>query len=284
MDNQTTEQQVQSDPIANTTTDQSQTSVLSGEQTTTQTNFQDLIPDEYRAEKSLENFKDMGDFVKSYLSAQKIVGADKIPVPNKFATEDDWKAVFNKLGAPEKPEDYKYSFKEGELDKDLVASFNVEAHRLGLLPQQAESLIKYYNNFAEGNSIQAEEKATETRLNTENELKREFGPQYTKRLDQAKRLASSTLGNDFLENTFLQDGSRLGDNIAVVKAFSQLADKLSEDEVVKGDTSSYMTAKDLQKEIASLQEEGSPFWDKQHPNHDRSVQEVFKLRELLHNG
>ena len=52
MDNQTTEQQVQSDPIVDTTTDQSQTSVLSGEQTT-QTNFQDLIPDEYRSEKSL---------------------------------------------------------------------------------------------------------------------------------------------------------------------------------------------------------------------------------------
>jgi len=283
MDNQTTEQQVQSDPIVDTTTDQSQTSVLAEEQTT-QTNFQDLIPDEYRAEKSLENFKDMGDFVKSYLSAQKIVGADKIPVPNKFATEDDWKAVFNKLGAPEKPEDYKYSFKDGEVDKELISSFNQEAHRLGLLPQQAESLIKYYRDMNEGSSIQAEEKATETRLHTENELKREFGPQYTKRLDQAKRLASSTLGSEFLNNTFLQDGSRLGDNIAVVKAFSELADKLSEDEVVKGDTSGYMTAKDLEKEISTLQEEGSPFWDKQHPNHERTVQEVFKLRQLLHNG
>ena len=283
MDNQTTEQPAQSDPIVETTTDQSQTSVLSGEQTT-QNNFQDLIPDEYKAEKSLENFKDMGDFVKSYLSAQKIVGADKIPVPNKFATDDDWKAVFNKLGAPEKPEDYKYNFKEGEVDQELLSTFNQQAHKLGLLPQQAESLIKFYNDMNEGSSIQAEEKAAEARLNTENELKREFGPQYTKRLDQAKRLASSTLGNDFLENTFLQDGSRLGDNISVVKAFSQLADKLSEDEVVKGDTSSYMTAKDLEKEIASLQEEGSPFWDKNHPNHEKSVQEVFKLRELLHNG
>ena len=283
MDNQTTEQPAQSDPIVENTTDQSQTSVLAEEQTT-KTNFQDLIPDEYRAEKSLENFKDMGDFVKSYLSAQKIVGADKIPVPNKFATEDDWKAVFNKLGAPEKPEDYKYSFKDGEVDKELISSFNQEAHRLGLLPQQAESLIKYYKDMNEGSSIQAEEKATETRLHTENELKREFGPQYTKRLDQAKRLASSTLGSEFLNNTFLQDGSRLGDNIAVVKAFSELADKLSEDEVVKGDTSGYMTAKDLEKEISTLQEEGSPFWDKQHPNHERTVQEVFKLRQLLHNG
>ena len=282
MDNQTTEQSAQSDPIVETTTDQSQSSVLSGEQTT-QNNFQDLIPEEYRGEKSLSNFKDMNDFVKSYLSAQKIVGADKIPVPNKFATEDDWKAVFTKLGAPEKPEDYKYSFKEGELDKDLVASFNVEAHRLGLLPQQAESLIKYYNDFAEGNAIQTEEKAAETRLHTENELKREFGPQYAKRLDQAKRLASSTLGNDFLENTLLADGSRLGDNLNVVKAFSNLAEKLSEDEVVKGDSSSYMTANEIEKEINSLTEEGSPYWTKTHPNHQKAVQEVLKLREML-NG
>jgi len=282
MDNQTTEQQAQSDPIVDTTTDQSQTSVLSGEQTT-QNNFQELIPEEYREEKALSNFKDMGDFVKSYLSAQKIVGADKIPVPNKFATEDDWKAVFNKLGAPENPDDYKYSFKEGEVDQELISSFNQEAHRLGLLPQQAESLIKYYNDLNEGSSIQAEEKATETRMHTENELKKEFGPQFAKRLDQAKRLASSTLGNEFLENTFLKDGSRLGDNLNVVKAFSNLAEKLSEDEVVKGDSSSYMTANQIEKEIDELTQEGSAYWSKTHPNHNKAINEVLKLRELL-NG
>ena len=282
MDNQTTEQPAQSDPIVETTTDQSQSSVLSGEQTT-QNNFQDLIPEEYRGEKSLSNFKDMNDFVKSYLSAQKIVGADKIPVPNKFATEDDWKAVFNKLGAPEKPEDYKYNFKEGEVDQELLSTFNQQAHKLGLLPQQAESLIKFYNDMNEGSSVQAEEKAAQTRIHTENELKKEFGPQYVKRLDQAKRLASSTLGNDFLENTLLADGSRLGDNLNVVKAFSNLAEKLSEDEVVKGDSSSYMTANEIEKEINSLTEEGSPYWTKTHPNHQKAVQEVFKLRELL-NG
>jgi len=282
MDNQTTEQPAQSDPIVETTTDQSQSSVLSGEETT-QNNFQDLIPEEYRGEKSLSNFKDMNDFVKSYLSAQKIVGADKIPVPNKFATEEDWKAVFNKLGAPEKPEDYKYNFKEGEVDQELLSTFNQQAHKLGLLPQQAESLIKFYNDMNEGSSVQAEEKAAQTRLHTENELKKEFGPQYVKRLDQAKRLASSTLGNDFLENTLLADGSRLGDNLTVVKAFSDLAEKLSEDEVVKGYSSSYMTANEIEKEITSLTEEGSPYWTKTHPNHQKAVQEVLKLRELL-NG
>tara|TARA_R110002020_G_scaffold402806_1_gene612933 strand:+ start:4211 stop:5062 length:852 start_codon:yes stop_codon:yes gene_type:complete len=283
MDNQTTEQVAQSDPAVETTTDQSQTSVLSTEEQPSENNFRDLIPDEYKDNKALANFNNMNDFVKSYVNAQKIVGADKIPVPNKYATEDDWKAVFDKLGRPEKPEDYKYNFKEGEVDQELIKSFNQQAHKLGLLPQQAESLIKYYNDLNENNAIATEQKVDETRLQTETELKKEFGPQYNKRIDQAKRLASSTLGTEFLNNTFLNDGSRLGDNIAVVKAFSNLAEKLSEDEVVKGDSSSYMTAKDIEKEIASLTEEGSAYWDKQHINHQRTVDEVYKLRQTL-NG
>ena len=52
--------------------------------------FQNLIPEEYKEEKSLQNFSNMDDFVKSYLHSQKLVGADKIPVPNKHATDDDW--------------------------------------------------------------------------------------------------------------------------------------------------------------------------------------------------
>ena len=76
---------------------------------------------------------------------------------------------------------------------------------------------------------------------------------------------------------------RIGDNIKVIKAFSELADKLSEDEIIKGDGSEYMTAKDLEKEINELTQEGSAYWSKTHPNHNKAVQEVLKLREML-NG
>ena len=44
-----------------------------------------------------------------------------------------------------------------------------------------------------------------------------------------------------------------------------------------------MTAKDLEKEINELTQEGSAYWSKTHPNHKKSVDEVLKLRELL-NG
>ena len=115
------------------------------------------------------------------------------------------------------------------------------------------------------------------------DLKKEFGPTYNKRLDQAKKLAVETLGSEILNNTIMKDGSRLGDNVSVIKAFSMLADKLSEDEIIKGEGTGYVTAKEIENEISELTEDGSPYWNKSHPNHKKTVDQVFKLREQL-NG
>jgi len=280
MENQTTEQPAQSEqPTDVVQNDTATTEVVENQET----NFKDLIPENFREEKALDNFNNMEDFVKSYLHAQKLVGADKIPVPNKHATDEDWNEVFKRLGAPEAPEDYKYNLKDVELDQNQVSEFNKEAHKLGLLPKQAEGLIKFYNEMNGNIAANQEEQAAQAQLNTETELKKEFGPQYSKRLDQAKKLAVGTLGQDFLENTYLKDGSRLGDNLNVIKAFSNLADKLSEDEIIKGDGTSYLTAKEIEKEIEDLTQEGSAYWSKTHPNHQKAVQEVLKLREML-NG
>ena len=280
MENQTTEQPAQSEQSADVVQNNTEATEAVSNQ---ETNFKDLIPDNFKEDKSLNNFNNMEDLLKSYKHAQSLVGADKIPVPNKHATEEDWNEVFKRLGAPEKPEDYKYDFKDQEMDSQQVSEFNKTAHKLGLLPKQAEGLIKYYNEMNGNKAASEEDAAAQGQLATETELKKEFGPQFAKRLDQAKKLAVNSLGSDFLENTFLKDGSRLGDNLNVIKAFSELANKLSEDEIIKGDGSEYMTAKDLEKEINELTQEGSAYWSKTHPNHNKAVQEVLKLRELL-NG
>ena len=280
MENQTTAPEVQSEQSTDVVQNNTEATLVSENQ---ETNFKDLIPEGFKEEKALDNFNNMEDFVKSYLHAQKLVGADKIPVPNKHSTDEDWHEVFKRLGAPETPEDYKYNLKDVELDQNQVQEFNKEAHKLGLLPRQAESLIRFYNEMNSNNAASQEEAAAEAQLQTETELKKEFGPQFNKRLDQAKKLAVNSLGSEFLENTYLKDGSRLGDNIKVIKAFSELAEKLSEDEIIKGDGSEYMTAKDIEKEINELTQEGSAYWSKTHPNHNKAVQEVLKLREML-NG
>ena len=285
MENQTTAPEVQSEQTEAVVQNNEATpqTVLTETEQPKEVNFKDLIPESFREEKALDNFNNMEDFVKSYLHAQKLVGADKIPVPNKHATEEDWNEVFKRLGAPSDPNDYKYDFKDQEMDQGQVQEFNKTAHKLGLLPKQAEGLIKFYNEMNVNNAASQEEAAAQSQMNVEAELKKEFGPQYNKRLDQAKRLAVNSLGQDFLENTYLKDGSRLGDNLNVIKAFSDLADKLSEDPIIQGDGTSYMTAKDIEKEITELTQEGSAYWDKNHINHQKAVDEVLKLREML-NG
>jgi hypothetical protein len=294
MDNQTTapvEQSEQPTDVAQQpeTTSEVKETVLA-EATTEQKeaepkviNFKEIIPEKYKDEKALANFTTVDDFVKSYLSAQRLVGANKVAIPNKMATDEDWEEVYSKLGRPAKPEDYKYSFSEEEINQDQLKNFNETAHRIGLLPKQAERIIKFYNEMntqAEvDNQKMFEVKQTEAMA----DLKKEFGPTYTKRLDQAKKLATETLGNEMLNNTVLKDGTRLGDSVEVIKAFSMLADKLSEDEIIKGEGSSYQTASEIEKEISELTEDGSPYWQKTHPNHAKTVDRVFKLREQL-NG
>ena len=287
MENQTTapqEQSEQTENVVQNNTEATPQTVLTETEQPKEVNFKDLIPENFREEKALDNFNNMEDFVKSYLHAQKLVGADKIPVPNKHSTDEDWNEVFKRLGAPSSPDDYKYDFKDQEMDSGQVQEFNKTAHKLGLLPKQAEGLIKFYNEMNGNIAANQEEAAAQAQLNVETELRKEFGPQFNKRLDQAKRLAVNSLGQDFLENTYLKDGSRLGDNLNVIKAFSDLADNLSEDPIIQGDGSSYMTAKDIEKEITELTQEGSAYWDKTHINHQKSVDEVLKLREMLTNG
>jgi hypothetical protein len=281
---QTTEQTAQPDVTQTTTT-------LTAEQPTETTapetpavDFQSLIPAEYKEEKSLQNFTKMDDFVKSYLHSQKMVGLDKIPVPNKHATDEDWKEVYKRLGSPEAADGYKYSLPEGHaVPEETLKSFSEEAVKLGLLPNQADGIMKYYNEVINQGVTEQSVKAEEARSKAEQELRNEYGSTFDNRIKGAKNLATATLGTEFLNTTILQDGSKLGDNPQIVKAFAQLSEKLSEDDIVKGDTTSYLTTNEITKQIAALQQKGSAYWDKKHPAHAVAVEEVAALIRKKNN-
>jgi hypothetical protein len=226
----------------------------------------------------------MDDFVKSYLHSQKLVGLDKIPVPNKHATDEDWKEVYKKLGSPEAADGYKYSLPEGHaVPEDTLKSFSEEAVKLGLLPNQADGIMKYYNEVINQGVNDQNIKTEEARKVAEQELRQEFGSTFENRITGAKNLATATLGSDFLNNTMLADGSKLGDNPQIVKAFANLSEKLSEDDIVKGDTPDFMTTNDITKQIASLQQPGSAYWNKKHPAHATAVEEVAALIRKKNN-
>ena len=276
---QTTEQVAQPD-VQTTTTLASDTTIEQPKEV----DFKTLIPEAYKEEKSLQNFSNMDDFVKSYLHSQKFVGSEKINVPNKYATDKDWKDVYKKLGTPDSADGYKYDLpEEHKIDEDTLKNFSDEAVKLGLLPHQANGIMKYYNDVINKGS---DEQQTQMKLAQEEsvkELRKEFGSTFDRQMQSAKNLAHATLGKEFINDTFLQDGSRLGDNPTVIKAFVNLANKLSEDTMVKGDQVPYLTVPEINKQIASLQQPGSAYWDKKNPAHADAVEEVAALIRKKNN-
>ena len=108
------------------------------------TDWKANLSDEIRNEKSLENISDIESLAKGYVHAQRLVGADKIPVPNKFATEEDWNKVYEKLGRPKSADEYKFNLPEDKtVDEAALKSFAEQAHKLGLLPGQADGLLNF---------------------------------------------------------------------------------------------------------------------------------------------
>ena len=263
------------------------TTTLTSETTTEQPkeiDFKTLIPEAYKEEKSLQNFSNMDDFVKSYLHSQKLVGSEKINVPNKYATDEDWKEVYKKLGTPENADGYKYDLPEDHrIEDDVLKNFSNEAVKLGLLPHQAQGIMKYYNDVINQGMDDQTAQMKVAQEESEKELRKEYGATFDRQIQSAKNLAHATLGKEFINDTLLQDGSRLGDNPQVIKAFVSLANKLSEDTIVKGDQVPYLTVPEINKQIASLQQEGSAYWDKRNPGHDEAVKEVQALIRKKNN-
>tara|TARA_R100000501_G_scaffold6024_1_gene13206 strand:- start:121 stop:567 length:447 start_codon:yes stop_codon:yes gene_type:complete len=143
--------------------------------------------------------------------------------------------------------------------------------------------MKYYNDVInEGMNDQAAQMKV-SQEESAKELRKEYGATFDRQIQSAKNLAHSTLGKEFVTDTLLQDGSRLGDNPTLIKAFVNLANKLSEDVMVKGDSVPYLTVPEINKQIAALQQEGSAYWDKKHPGHAEAVEEVAALIRKKNN-
>jgi hypothetical protein len=262
---------------------QEQTPVLSGDPVETapvdSTDWKANLSDEVRADKSLENIKDIEGLAKSYVHAQKLVGADKIPVPNKYATDKDWDAVYEKLGRPPTSDGYKYELPEDQkVDEAALKNFSSQAHKLGLLPTQAQGMVKFYNEMIGKQMADTESVSTAQREKAMTELKTEWGQAYADKLQKANAVVSSVFPKGIMSMN-LEDGSKIGDHPEVIKAFSALADKMGEDNIVQASGPAYMTPKELEKQIGELQQPGSSYWDKNHPNHQAAVDEVLALRE-----
>ena len=248
--------------------------------------WKEAIPEDLRNDPNISKFTELEALAKSYINATRMIGQDKVAVPNNNSTDDQWNEVYNKLGRPESPDKYKLEVKSDvvPLDDGAIKSFAENAHKLGLNNKQAQGILEFYKESMEG-SIQQSRVDTETaQANTEAQLRKEWGRAFDDNIKRAGAVAKANINPQILDME-LKDGTRLGDHPEVIKGFANIANLLSEDKLVGTESENVSQGVDYQSEINKLVNDRSgPYWNKSHPDHDKVVQQVFTLRTMMSNG
>jgi hypothetical protein len=186
----------------------------------------ETLPDEYKTNKNITNFKDPSELVKSYLHQTSMLGK-KV---HEWAAEDVTR-LHGKLGRPESHTEYKFA---DEMAADAREDFAKKAFEAGLTQEQAKILA---DKFIENGRAAAEAEAkaeADLKKAWADDLRNEFGAAYDKRLDTARR-AFNELADDGLKELITATG--LAEHPAMIKLFSKLGkDFLEPDRIVKSDS------------------------------------------------
>jgi|TARA_R110000803_G_scaffold144094_1_gene210026 hypothetical protein len=244
------------------------------------------IPEEIRGHKSLETIQDVGSLAKSFVNAQSLIGADKVAIPGKYATDDDWSLVYDKMGRPADSSGYELQNKisEGQVENvELLTNYKDVAHKLGLQPKQAQGLLNWFNENNE-KSLPDPNAMVVRQEETVNNLKREMGAAFDDNIALGNGVLSE-FGTDDIVNLKMEDGSLFGDNPDVIRMMSKLGrflkEKVGEDTLAGTKMSGAPTNDELTQKLRDIRRTDGPFWDAKHPEHSWYVDESLKIAEQL---
>jgi len=245
--------------------------------------WKEAISEEFRNDPNIEKFTEIDALAKSYINATQMIGKDKVAVPNKNSTDDQWNEVYDKLGRPESADKYSLNAKSEvvPIDEQAIKQFAENAHQLGLNNKQAQGILEFYKNNMEGMAHQAKVDTETAQAQSTQQLRQEWGREFDTNIKKAGALAKANMNPEILDMQ-LKDGMRLGDHPEIIKGFAKIAGMMSEDKIVSTESENVSSNTDVETEISDIMNnKDGPYWNKSHPDHDKMVQQVYTLREML---
>jgi hypothetical protein len=212
-----------------------------------------------------------------------MIGQDKVVIPTNNSTEEHWDEVYAKLGRPESADKYTLDAKSEvvNFDEAAIKSFAEQSHKLGLNNKQAQGILEFYKNNMEGTAQQSKIDTETAQAQAEQQLRQEWGRDFEGKVKQAGALAKANINPEVLDMT-LQNGTRLGDHPEIIKGFAKIAGMMQEDKIVATESENAQSVSNIEEEISSIiNDRQGPYWNKGHPDHDKMVQQVYTLREML---
>ena len=259
-------------------------------------NWMEFVPAEFRSDpvwKSYEG-KDATEVFKAHANQSKLIGGDKIVVPaGKLDTDANWDQVFDKLGRPKDPKEYKLEMPQGAvpdgttLDPVLDDEFKTICHKAGILPKQAQSIYGWFAQRAGEMLSKARTDDDQAYENAQDELKRELGTKekFEQFISLSNKVVSLYSGSQEAAARVID---RHGNDPDIVRLLGNIGKAMDEDALVTGGKR-FADQADPRQKLADIQSnKANPmyeaYWKKEHPQHQYAVDEVFRLTQLVHGN
>ena len=265
---------------------------MSEEQVNEQVN-EPAVADDWRAglseevgkDPSLADIKDIDGLAKGFIHAQKMVGADKVVVPTKDATDEERAEFFNRLGRPEEAGGYEAPIENmpenTAINPETISNFFEEAHKIGLTKSQAAALVRWQAQQASSDAAGVETEVRDQQASAVEALQKEWGSAFEQNLDLAKAAVKRYGGQDLFDHL---DETGLGNDPRLIMAFAKIGRAVSDDEIIGGGhgQSFLRSPAEAKIEIQAKMRDGEfmkAYGDRDHPGHKGAIQEMAKLHE-----
>lgn len=148
------------------------------------------FPAEHKDFVANKGWKSPADVITSAINLEKLIGADKagrtVILPKDEKDADGIKAFRAKLGVPEKPEDYKLPFPEGD-DGAFAKTASQWFHEAGVPREAAAKIATAWNGFFQDMLKRDADAATAESESQLTKLKGEWGGEFEKNSEYARR-------------------------------------------------------------------------------------------------
>ena len=247
--------------------------------------FLQQLPEQIRDHPSLQSINDVGNLGLSFVNAQRLIGADKLPLP-KNPTEEDLSNIYSKLGRPDEPSGYALQADGQTLSETDVNTVSDIFHKLGLTKQQASGVIDFYKSSVQQTTEAMSKDAAQQKTEIEQKLKAEWGADYDAKVDEASKAVTDIAGEELLKMV-LQDGTKVGNHPVFIKAFANFADfkkSVTKEDTISENAVNYrMSPADAQARIdAIMQDKSHAYWNRKDTiGRQKAVKEVQDLYEMV---
>lgn len=241
----------------------------------------DSFSEEVKGNQNVTKFTSAEELAKSYINAQRLIGAEKIPMPT---TDEDWSNTYARLGRPDDPSGYEINAPEGmEVNEQFQQQFAELAHQIGLSQKQAAALAEFdFNRHSTSMEefTQNQEAATNSAIES---LQKEWGNAFEQNVNIASRALkefASPEDMEFINNATI-DGVPVGNHPTIVKLMNNIGKGMMESGKLEGQgNEQVMTPSQIEDKQAQLMAHPA-YLDSRHPEHasiSRQVKELFELR------